>query len=67
MGSKLIRGETIYFVRQAGRTSGEIDRDWLCDDLDGRLLPPIFVRSDGYSYPTTSPVVPVEVRTFENS
>lgn len=68
MGCKLVRGETIYFVRHGGRTSGDLEREWLCDGLDGRLLPPVFTCSDGRTemnhYPSA---IPIEVRIFEGS
>jgi hypothetical protein len=68
MGCRLVRGETIYFVRQAGRISADLDGEWLCDGLDGRLLPPVYTCSDGRMAHAVFPgAVPVEIRTFEGS
>ena len=69
MGCRLIRGETIYFVRHAGRTHSELEGAWLGHEKDARLLPRVYVHSDGReseSHPLNS-VVPIEVQCFEFS
>jgi hypothetical protein len=68
MGCKLVRGETIYFIRHAGRTSGaEWEADWFRDETDRRLLPAVYVRSDGHSSSAASAAAfPVEIRTFDS-
>jgi hypothetical protein len=66
MGCRLVRGETIYFVRHGGRTAGELESDWFHDDMDARLLPRVYTRSDGHGANTLFPsVVPIEIKTFE--
>jgi len=67
MGCKLIRGETIYFVRHAGATSGDLQREWYSDDVDALLLPGVYIRSEGRPPATLPSVVPIEIRTFEAS
>jgi hypothetical protein len=69
MGCKLVRSETIYFIRHAGRTSGaDLESDWFRAETDHRLLPAIYVRSDGYSAPAAhTAAFPIEIRTFEGS
>ena len=67
MGCKLIRGETIYFVRHAGATAGELHRDWYGEDVDALLLPGVYVRSEGRPPAGLPSVVPIEIRTFEAS
>jgi len=67
MGCKLIRGETIYFVRHAGATSGDLQREWYSDDVDALPLPGVYIRSEGRAAATLPSVVPIEIRTFEAS
>lgn len=68
MGCKLVRGETIYFVRHAGRTAGDLESDWFGEEVDQRLLPAVFVRSDGHAAPDSpAAALPIEIRTFEGS
>jgi hypothetical protein len=69
MGCKLIRGETIYFIRQAGPTSTGIEAEWYRDDvIDSRLLPRVYTCSEGDSGRAAgSSVIPIEIRTFETS
>jgi hypothetical protein len=69
MGCKLIRGETIYFVRQGGPATSGIHAEWYRDDyIDGRLLPRVYTSSDEHPRPSVSPsVIPIEIRTFEAS
>jgi hypothetical protein len=68
MGCRVVRGETIYFVRQAGRTAGEIDGEWFGDGVDARLLPPVFTCLDGQVGLGGSPAaVPIEICSFEGS
>jgi hypothetical protein len=67
MGCKLMRGETIYFVRHAGATSGDLHREWYNDDVDALLLPGVFIRSEGRAPAQFPSVVPIEIRTFEAS
>lgn len=68
MGCKLVRGETIYFVRHGGPTSGDLDAEWFWNDLDARLLPQVYTRSEGHAQQMLFPsVVPIEIRTFEAS
>ena len=64
MGCRLVRGETIYFVRHGGRTNADQHAQWYSgDDTDSRLLPNVFTRSEGHN--PSSSVVPIEIRTFE--
>jgi hypothetical protein len=70
MGCKLVRGETIYFVRHGGITTpGLVEAEWYLDDsIDHRLLPKIYVNSSGRECPRVfSSVIPIEIRTFETS
>jgi hypothetical protein len=68
MGCRLVRGETVYFVRQAGRATGDLEREWLCDGLDGRLLPPIYTFSEGHlPARAVAGAIPIEIGTFEGS
>lgn len=67
MGCKLIRGETIYFVRHTGAIASDLHHDWYGDDVDALLLPGVFVRSEGRSPAHFPSVVPIEIRTFEAS
>ena len=67
MGCKLIRGETIYFVRHAGATAGDLQREWFNDDFDTLLLPGVYIRSEGRAPASLRSVVPIEIRTFEAS
>jgi hypothetical protein len=67
MGCKLIRGETIYFVRHAGSNAGDLQREWYNDDVDTLLLPGVYTRSEGRAAASLPSVVPVEIRTFEAS
>jgi hypothetical protein len=67
MGTKLVRGETIYFVRHGGPNSAEMDPSFW-DDIDGRLLPRIYTRSGGHTEPPLFPsVIPIEIQTFKAS
>lgn len=65
MGCRLIRGETIYFVRHGGPTVPDSDIQWYGHELDSHLLPSVFTRSDGRSPELAPSVVPIEIRTFE--
>ena len=69
MGSKLIRGETIYFVRHGGPIYGGVEAEWLRDNAtDALLLPRLFTDSQGHRPASPFPsVVPIEIRTFELS
>jgi hypothetical protein len=67
MGCKLIRGETIYFVRHAGATSGDLHHEWYSEEVDALLLPGVYIRSEGRPPATLPSVVPIEIRTFEAS
>ena len=68
MGCKLVRGETIYFVRHGGRKLRELDCEWLSDGYDQRLLPSVYTRSDGHESHNAYPAaIPIEIRTFEGS
>lgn len=68
MGCKLVRGETIYFVRHAGSTAADLHREWYNEDVDALLLPGVYIRSEGRSSAAQLPsVVPIEIRTFEAS
>ena len=67
MGCKLIRGETIYFVRHAGATSGDLHHEWHSDEVDALLVPGVYIRSEGRPPATLPSVVPIEIRTFEAS
>lgn len=69
MGCRLVRGETIYFVRHGGPTHSGIELDWYGQDQDSRLLPRVYTHSDGRRedfHPLNS-VVPIEVQCFEFS
>jgi hypothetical protein len=65
MGCKLIRGETIYFVRHGGPTSTDLETEWYGGEHDGPLLPGVYVRSEGHSAQSPQFVVPIEIRSFE--
>lgn len=67
MGCKTIRGETIYFVRHAGVTAGELHHEWYNEDVDALLLPGVFARPGGRPPASLPSVVPIEIRTFEAS
>ncbi|HEX7863104.1 MAG TPA: hypothetical protein VF773_22435 [Verrucomicrobiae bacterium] len=67
MGCKLVRGETIYFVRHAGGNTSDVQREWYNEEVDALLLPGVFVRSEGRRAATLPSVVPIEIRTFEAS
>ena len=64
MGCRLVRGETIYFVRHGGPTVN-LEAQWCGDEIDSRLLPSVFVRTDGRSCEMPGSVVPIEIRTFD--
>ena len=65
---KLVRGETIYFVRNGGPNGGDIHAQWFGDEFDACLLPAVYTRSGGGKHNSLSPsVVPIEIRTFEAS
>ncbi|MGN6385355.1 MAG: hypothetical protein ACTHMT_03860 [Verrucomicrobiota bacterium] len=67
MGCRLIRGETIYFVRQAGPICPTDEPEWQLDDsIDNSLLPRTYSRSDGRSGPSSS-VIPIEIKIFKVS
>lgn len=66
MGCKLVRGETIYFVRHGGRTHGGLEAEWFGSDKDSRLLPRVFTDGRHESRPPLS-VIPIEVQCFEFS
>lgn len=65
MGCKLVRGETIYFVRHAGPTAGPIASPWLGDDRDLLLLPRVYTHSNGRQPHPGNSVVPIEVQCFD--
>jgi hypothetical protein len=65
MGCRLVRGETIYFVRHAGPTTTDLDAQWYGEEYDCRLLPCVFIRSDGRADELPHSVIPVEIRSFE--
>jgi hypothetical protein len=66
MGCKLVRGETIYFVRHGGERTHELDPSWF-RELD-RLLPRIYEGSNSKGDTLAVPsVIPIEIRTFEAS
>lgn len=65
MGCKLVRGETIYFVRHGEPTAAEMQAPWYGGEFDSQLLPNVFVHSDGRSHGVFNSVVPIEIRTFE--
>lgn len=70
MGCKLVRGETIYFVRHGGPTSTTgIEAEWFGHEKDSRLLPRVFTHSDGRQVRprAISSVVPIEVQCFDFS
>ena len=67
MGCKLVRGETIYFVRHAGTNPGDLHREWYSEDVDALLLPGVYVRTEGRAPAQLPSVVPIEIRTFEAS
>lgn len=64
MGCRLVRGETIYFVRHGGPTVN-LDAQWSGEEIDPRLLPSVFVRTDGRSAGVPDSVVPIEIRSFD--
>jgi hypothetical protein len=64
MGCKLVRGETIYFVRHGGERSHELDPSWF-SEVDA-LLPRVYAGPDNREKTTPFPsVIPIEIRTFE--
>lgn len=65
MGCKLVRGETIYFVRHGGPTASDIEAEWYGDEADTHLLPCVYTRSDGRFPPQVCPAVPIEILTFK--
>ena len=65
MGCRLVRGETIYFVRHGGPTAANLEAQWYGEEIDSRLLPSVFVRTDGRSAGVPDSVVPIEIRTFD--
>ena len=65
MGCRLVRGETIYFVRHAGPTSTDVAAGWFAGAHAARLLPSLYIRSDGHAPGLPPSVVPVEIRSFE--
>ena len=65
MGCRLVRGETIYFVRHGGPASTDLEAEWYSDESDTPLLPCVYVRSDGRSEIPRHPVVPIEIRSFQ--
>lgn len=67
MGCKLVRGEIIYFVRHAGGSASDLQREWYNEDLDTLLLPGVLLRSEGRAPARFPSVVPIEIRTFEAS
>ena len=67
MGCKLVRGETIYFVRRSGVSTGDAHREWYNQDVDALLLPGVFIRSEVRAATRVPSVVPIEIRTFEAS
>ena len=69
MGCRLVQGETVYFVRHAGRTSPGLEGQWFGDEKDTRLLPRVYTHSDGMAPESRqlNSVVPIEVQCFEFS
>jgi hypothetical protein len=65
MGCRLVRGETIYFVRHGGPTTLDVEAPWYGDEHDACLLPCVYTRSDGRSLGIPQSVVPIEIRSFE--
>ena len=65
MGCRLVRGETVYFVRHGGPTSSDLESEWYGGEHDARLLPCVYVRSDGHAAQWANSVVPIEIRSFE--
>jgi hypothetical protein len=65
MGCRLVRGETIYFVKHSGSAAGETDRHWYSDPVDGVLLPGVYACRDEQSPAKLPSVVPIEIRIFE--
>jgi hypothetical protein len=66
MGCKLIRGETIYFIRHGGERSHELEPNWF-SEVDA-LLPRVYSRSEDRKEVISFPsVIPIEIRTFEAS
>ena len=66
MGCKLVRGETIYFIRHGGERSHELEPNWF-NETDA-LLPRIYAGPDNRKETTQFPsVIPIEIRTFEPS
>lgn len=69
MGCRLVQGETIYFVRHAGRLSSGVEGEWYGHEKDTRLLPRVYTHSDGRDSESRhlNSVVPIEVQCFEFS
>jgi len=66
MGCKLVRGETIYFVRHGGERSHELEPNWF-GEVDV-LLPRVYTGPDSGKELSKFPsVIPIEIRTFEPS
>jgi len=66
MGCRVVRGETIYFIRHGGERSHELEPNWF-REVDA-LLPRSYTRADGRSNSSPFPsVIPIEIRTFEPS
>jgi hypothetical protein len=70
MGCRLIRGETIYFVRDEGSAFADVradcKADWYGDKIDSPLLPSVYSEGpEGLSPKAQRPVIPIEIRTFE--
>ena len=65
MGCRLVRGETIYFVRHGGPTSTDLETEWYGEEHDAPLLPCVYVRSDGHAMNVPQSVVPIEIRSFK--
>jgi hypothetical protein len=65
MGCRLVRGETIYFVRHGGPTTTDLETEWFGEEQDAPLLPCVYVRSDGHVTNSPHSVVPIEIRNFK--
>jgi len=65
MGCRLVRGETIYFVRHGGPTKSDVEAEWYGSEHDNLLLPSLYVRSDGRAARSPHSVIPIEIRSFE--
>ena len=65
MGCRLVRGETIYFVRHGGPTTTDVEAEWYGKEYDVPLLPCVYVRSDGRPETLPQTVIPIEIRSFE--